>query len=122
MFGLHFESVAAACVFKAFDIDCEKYGIDEYMLVLWDDEVLFATYNIRKSLENELAENAFHEEWSGKLNEYKMERNKYSDVFNYGDYSYTYEKYTTSQIMEHMSINVMAFYKKYNMNFREESK
>ena len=105
--------------FEAYGIDCENWGIDEYTLVLWDTEHLFALYNMRKDLENEMEEDTFYEEWKAYYNDYKAVTPEYRDNFDYMDWNYSITKKNVSEIMEKLNDRIMKCYVKLNMNFRD---
>lgn len=105
--------------FEAYGIDCEKFSINEYVLALWDVESLYALYNMRKSLENDLANNTFYEENCLSYDEFKMNMSEYSDTFSYDDWYLPYRNKTVSEIMESLDSVIISFYKKFYMNFNK---
>lgn len=105
--------------FEAYGIDCENMRIDEYTLALWDTERLFALYNMRKCLENEMDEDTFYEEWKAYYNDNKAVTPEYRDNLDYMDWSYTATNMNVSEIMEKLNNRIMNCYVKLNMNFRK---
>lgn len=112
----HYENIIAAM--EDCGIDCRAMGIDVYTLVNWDTDELVALYNMRKSQEGKLAEDAKD---TVKLNygDYRANFASYRDTLDYEDYGYTFEEQSASEAMEFLDEHIMAHYKKYIMNFRE---
>lgn len=105
--------------FEAYGIDCEKFSINEYILALWDVERLYALYNMRKNLENDLANNTFYEEKFLYYDEFKVNMSEYSDTFSYGKWSQSFRNKTVSEIMKGLDSIIIDFYKKFYMNFNK---
>lgn len=112
----HYENIIAAM--EDCGIDCRAMGIDVYTLVSWDTDELVALYNMRKSQEERLAEDAKGTFRLG-YNEYRANFSSYIDTLDYGGYGYTFEDQSTSEAMKFLDGHIMKHYKKYIMNFRE---
>ena len=114
----HYYNILSAL--ESLGIDCEKFDIDEYQLALWDTEMLFMYFNMRKSLETELADDPFHESWNGSFNDFKIRMDNYSDFFDYQGWLQPYKYVKTSDIMESLDDIIELFYEKFYINFRND--
>ncbi len=104
--------------FQEYGIDIEKLEINEYTLVVWDVQILFATYGMKKShmanIDNESQEITFN------YNNYRVNMTKYSDTFDYGNWRRNYTGYTTEEISERLDDIMMDYYRKFIINFSVE--
>lgn len=98
-------------------IDCAAFEINEYTLMLWDTEFLFDVYNMRKSHENNLGENVFHEVLYENFNQYRASTQEHSDTFDYGNWGWDFNNNRTDQIMDFLDIVIMAHCEKMYINF-----
>lgn len=112
----HYKNILAAL--EAMGIDCEALEIDEYTLVCWDTEKLFSTYNMRKELEDEWAEEVYHERFD--YEQYKVRTEEYSDTFDYGNWGWSIEE-STNEAKIWVDKRMMEFYRKFKMNFSQET-
>lgn len=102
--------------FKMHGIDCEEMSIDEYSLLLWDVEMLFATYSMRKDAE-ELEKGVIFEEVVYHFDDYKIIMSEYSDTFDYGGWRQYFDNISADDVKEKLDSRIMEYYKKINMNF-----
>ena len=103
--------------FKEYGIDDEKINIDENDLLIWDIERLYATYNMKNSIINELASDEIIDEKIFMYNDFKARVNRYSDTFDYGDWRRYFTECTAKQIDNWLNTTIMNYYKKFIMNF-----
>ncbi len=104
--------------FQEYGVDIDKLEINEYTLVVWDIQTLFATYGMKKSnmanFSNESQEIQF------KYNDNRVNMAKYSDTFDYGNWRRNYAEYTAEEVDERLDDIIMAYYKKFIINFSVE--
>lgn len=105
--------------FEAYGINCEEMSIDEYKLVLWDIERLYALYNMKESIQNDLAENIFYEKKELLYDDFRVNMSKHSDIFDYEGWRMSYENKTAEQVRDSLNEYIMDYYKKFSLNFRE---
>ncbi len=105
--------------FEAYGIDCEEMEIDEYKLLLWDIERLYAIYNMKKSIQGDLAEGVFYEEKEFLYDDFRMNMSKHSDIFDYEGWRLTYVDKTAEEVNDYLDVYITNYYKKFSLNFRE---
>lgn len=105
--------------FEAYGIDCEEMSIDEYKLLLWDVERLYAIYNMKKSIQGDLAEGVFYEEKEFPYDDFRMNMSKHSDIFDYEGWRLSYEDKTAEEVNNYLDNHITNYYKKFSLNFRE---
>ncbi len=104
---------------EAYGIDCVQMSINEYDLMLWDTEILYAKYNMKESIQEDLNKNIFYEEKVFRYDDFKINMSEYSDILNYNDWRYTHENVTAEEVNERLSKRIMKYYVKFHMNFSE---
>lgn len=102
---------------ESMGIDCAAFEINEYTLMLWDTEFLFDVYNMRKSHENDLGENVFHEVLRENFNQYRASTQTHSDTFDYENWGWDFNNNRTDQIMEFLDGIIMDHCEKMYINF-----
>ena len=100
-------------------INCEQLSINEYDLMCWDIEELFATYNMKEDIQNDLNKKVFYTQKIFKYNDYKISISEYNDTFDYEGWTRSFENKTAEEINEKLNEVIMRYYKKFNKNFRE---
>lgn len=105
--------------FEAYGIDCEEMSIDEYKLLLWDVERLYAIYNMKKSIQDDLDEGVFYEKKEFYYDDFRINMPRHSDTFDYGGWCEIYEDKTAEEINNYLDTYIMDYYKKFSLNFRE---
>ncbi len=105
--------------FEAYGIDCEEMSIDEHKLLLWDVERLYAIYNMKKSIQDDLAKGEFYEKKEFPYDDFRMDMSKHSDIFDYEGWRITYENQTAEEVNDSLDINITNYYKKFSLNFRD---
>lgn len=102
-------------------IDCKAMSIDEYTLMRWDTEILFATYSMRLERLNDAAQGVvYDEEQKYYYRDYKVKLDQYSDTFDYGDWHKSFNPDSAQNIVSHLDNQIMEFYQKFYMNFQKE--
>lgn len=106
--------------FKEYGIDDEKINIDENDLLIWDIERLYATYNMKNSIINELGSDEIIDEKIFKYNDFRASVNRYSDTFDYGSWRRYFIERTAKDIDDILNTTIMNYYKKFIINFSTE--
>lgn len=106
--------------FNRYGINTDKLHISENILFIWDIERLYMTYNMKNSIANELESDEIFEERIFLYNDYKVNLNKFSDTFDYGNWRRYFEKITPKQIDEALNTSIMSLYKKFVINLSTE--
>lgn len=103
--------------FEKFGIDIEVFGLNTNTLFIWDIETLYITYNMQKqNLKNMyLDENAMGQ--SLFYNDYRVTMQKYSDTFDYGNWSRNYMDDTADAAERKLNKAIDNYYKKFIINF-----
>ncbi len=115
MLPYHYYNIIKAM--ESMGIDCAAFEINEYTLMLWDTEFLFDVYNMRKSHENDLGENVFHEVLRENFNQYRASTQTHSDTFDYENWGWDFNNNRTDQIMEFLDGIIMDHCEKMYINF-----
>jgi len=105
--------------FRIYGIDCDEMHIDEYTLMAWDSETLFALLSMRDKMELPTGEEETKEDWHLQFNDYKIEMEEYSDICEYGGWRMSYENQTASEVMESLNRRINSYYKKLHINFKD---
>ena len=103
---------------ESIGIDCRSYGIDEYKLIIWDTERLFAYYNMKKSLETKRSENPTYELFQRFYNDYKVRHERYEDDFDYKNWRFQLENVDTISSMARLDNYIMSYFDKFSINFK----
>ncbi|MEZ3504274.1 MAG: hypothetical protein K1W25_12620 [Lachnospiraceae bacterium] len=104
---------------EAYGIDCGQMSVNEYDLMLWDIEVLYAKYNMKESIQENLNKDISYEEKVFRYDDFKISMSEYSDILNYDDWRYTPKNVTAEEINELLNGRIMNYYTKFHMNFSE---
>lgn len=111
----HYSSMITA--FETYGIDCQGLGIDEYTLLVWDAENLYNLYSMKKELEEDWGPNTLYTEKELYFNDYKMDdMNEYSDLFNYGNWRFSYENMTAQDLEDRFNEHIMHYYRRFILN------
>jgi len=108
--------------FGEYGIDCETMDIDEYDLALWDTEMLFSIYNMKKVVEPYIFENSSQTEWHLKFNDNKMQTDGHKDNLDYKDWSFNYTDKPVGEMDGVLDNWINAYYKKFHINFQDTPK
>lgn len=102
-------------------INCKEMSIDEYTLMRWDTEVLFAIYSMRQELLDDVAQGVVYDETQYfYYREYKVKLDQYSDTFDYGNWRKKFQPDSAENIVSELDKQIMDFYQKLHMNFQKE--
>lgn len=116
MLPYHYYNIIKAM--ESMGIDCTSYEIDEYKLIIWDTERLFAYYNMKKNMETKLAENKTYELLEQFYNDYKVRHERYEDDFDYKEWNVKSENTDTISIMAYLDKQIMSYFDKFSINFK----
>lgn len=111
----HYSSILRA--FEEYGIDCNALGIDQYTLIRWDLEKLYAFYSMKQELEADLPDNIFYSSKPLLFNDHRVSMNEYSDIYDYGDWRIIYENISAQEYEERLDERIMIFYKRFHLNF-----
>ena len=103
---------------ESMGIDCAAYEIDEYKLIMWDAERLFAYYNMKKNMETKLAENPTYELFEQYYNDYKVRNERYEDDLDYKNWRFKLSDVDTNSIMARLDTQIMSYFNKFSINFK----
>lgn len=106
--------------FNEYGVNIEKLGISENDLLIWDIEMLYNTYNIKKSIANELESEEIINKKEFMYNDFRVNMNRISDTFDYGNWRKYYTNCTPKQIDDGLNDTIMMYYKKFIINFTTE--
>lgn len=102
-------------------IDCKAMSIDEYTLMRWDTEILFAIYSMRLERLNDVAQGVVYDEIQKfYYRDYKIKLDQYSDSFDYGNWHKLFDPDSAENIVSYLDDQIMEFYQKFYMNFQKE--
>ncbi len=104
---------------EAYGIDCGQMSVNEYDLMLWDTEKLYARYNMKESIQQDLNKDVFYEEKYFSYNDFKINMSEHSDILNYEDWRYEIENKTAEEASQSLDRKIMNYYIKFHMNFSE---
>lgn len=104
-------------------IDCETMSIDEYELMTWDVERLFAEYDMRQSRLSDAVQGKSYEEAQRLYyRDHQINSNEYSDTTDYEDWRKQYGAPISGEdIVRRLDDDIMKYYKKLHMNFQTSS-
>ena len=108
---------------ESIGIDCEAMSIDEYKLMTWDTEYMFAVYSMRQSVLPDALQGKTYEE-GPKLyyRDFRIKLNEYSDTTDYGNWCKEYESPVSAEdIVQRLDTQFTDAYKKFHMNFQANS-
>lgn len=108
---------------ESIGIDCESMLIDEYELVTWDIEMLFANYSMRQSVLDDAAQGKNYEESQNLYyREFRIKLNEHSDTTDYKSWQKEYEGPVSAEyIADRIDERIAKYFEKLHMNFQPGS-
>lgn len=102
---------------EGYGIDCERLEIDEYTLICWDVDRLFATYNMRKRALQELEADTLYEERYFYYRKDKAATEEYQDHFDYRDWRRYFTDRKGGEIFAFFDGDIYGYYDRFYANF-----
>lgn len=102
-------------------VNCKDMSIDEYTLMVWDTESLFAIYSMRQSVLEDALQGVIYEENKHLYyKDFKIKLDEYSDTFDYKNWYKDPQSDSSEYIVEWLDGKIMNFYQKFHMNFQKK--